>query len=91
MYACMYDVCAYLQCDMCGLQTVCECWHAKLIDEHIQPLACGKLSAVVPIPSYHGSQQLVELVVDHLRGGAGGATLLPRLNNHSHSEEQHAL
>ena len=63
--------------------------HAQLVDEHLQPLDGGKLTAVLAIASDHGREQLVELVVDlyaHL--GAPGATALSSLNNEVERERE---
>ena len=71
---------------------VCEQRHAQLIDKHLEPFPSGKLPAVPPVSPDHGSQQLVELVVD-LNGDSRilCATLLTSFSDEVEREEKHAL
>ena len=68
---------------------VCEQRHVQLVDKHFEPLARGKLAAVLAIASDYGGQQFVESVVD-LYGylGAPSTALLPCLGDDIEGEEE---
>ena len=38
--------------------------HTEVVNEHLQPFLSGKLTAVLPIASNHGSQKLIQFMMD---------------------------
>ena len=69
-----------------------ELGHAQLVNEHLQPLLCGKFAAVLAISADHGGQEVVESVVDLFGSGkAFGAALLPSFNDELECDQKYPL